>query len=106
MVHISSILLRLQMSHLLDVCLNLLVTAFTGKQFVIICISRRLSSVLVLEELRYLPMACRQLGSRMKRSVVFVDVAGSVWVYSSVGGGAVVLASLENVFEPFCFVFP
>ena len=55
----------LQMSHLLDVCLNLLVKAFTGTLFVIICISRRLSSVFVLEDLRYLPMACRQLGSRM-----------------------------------------
>ena len=79
--------MRLQMSHLLDVCLNLLVKAFTGNLLVIICISRRLSSVLVLEDLRYLPMACRQLGSRMKKSVVFVDVIGSVWVYVSVGGG-------------------
>ena len=81
--------MRLQMSHLLDVCLNLLVKAFTGNLLVIICISRRLSSVFVLEDLRYLPMACRQLGSRMKKSVVFVDVIGSVWVYVPVGGGRV-----------------
>jgi hypothetical protein len=53
------------MSHRLDLSfLNLLVKAFTGKLFVIICLSRRLSSVLTLEDLRYLLMASRQLGSR------------------------------------------
>ena len=65
---------------------NLLVCVFTGKMLVIICMIRRLSSVRTLEDLRYLLRACRQLGSRMKKSVVFVDVAGSVCVYSSVGG--------------------
>ncbi len=73
--------MRLHMSHRFDVfLLNLLVCAFkfTGKLLIIICMSLRLSSVRVLEYLRYLLMACRQLGSRMKMSVVFVDVAGSV----------------------------
>ena len=56
----------------------LYVNTFTGNLLVIICMSRRLSSVLILEDFRYLLMACRQLGSRMKKSVVFVDVTGSV----------------------------
>jgi hypothetical protein len=30
-------------------------------------------------------MACRQLGSRIKKSVVFVEVAGTVGVYDVVG---------------------
>ncbi len=42
--------------------------------------------VRTLEDLRCFLRACRQLGSRMKKSVVFVDVAGSVCVYSFVGG--------------------
>jgi hypothetical protein len=78
------------MSHRLDVFfLNLLVKAFTGKLLVTICMSRRLSSVLMLEELRYLLMACRKLGSRMRKSVVFVEVAGVMGVYDSVGRGCV-----------------
>ena len=78
------------MSHRLDLpFLNLLVKAFTGKLLVMICISRRLSSVLVLEDFRYLLMACRQLGSRIKKSVVLVEVAGTVGVYDSVGRGFV-----------------
>jgi hypothetical protein len=73
--------IRLQMSHRFDVFFfNLLVNVFTGKLFVIICMSRRFSSVLMLEDLRYLVMVCRYLGSRMKKSVVLVDVF-------SVGGG-------------------
>ena len=80
----------LHMSHRLDLFfLNLLVKAFTGKLFVIICISRLLSSVLILEDLRYLLMSCRQLGSLMKKSVVLVDVAGVMGAYDSVGGGCV-----------------
>ena len=75
----------LHMSHRLDLFfLNLLVKAFTGKLFVIICISRLSSSVLILEDLRYLLMACRQLGSLMKKSVVLVDVTGVMGVYDSV----------------------
>ena len=54
-----------------------------------ICMSRCLSSVLTLEDFRYLLMACRQLGSRMKKSVVFVEVAGVMGVYDSVGRGCV-----------------
>ncbi len=51
---------RLHMSHRLDLfLLNLLVKAFTGKLFVMICMSRCLSSVLTLEDFRYLLMACR-----------------------------------------------
>jgi hypothetical protein len=74
------------MSHRLDVfLLNLLVKAFTGKLLVMICISRSLSSVFILEDFRYLLMACRQLGSRMKKSVVLVEVAGVMGVYDSVG---------------------
>ena len=74
------------MSHRLDLfLLNLLVKAFTGKLLVMICMSRRLSSVLALEDFRYLLMACRQLGSRMKKSVVFVEVAGTMGVYDLVG---------------------
>ena len=66
---------RLHMSHRLDVfLLNLLVKTFTGKLLVMICMSRCLSSVLTLEDFRYLLMVCRQLGSRMKKSVVFVEV--------------------------------
>ena len=81
---------RLHMSHRLDLFfLNLLVQTFTGNLFVIICISRRLSSVFVLEDLRYLLMACRQLGSLMKKSVVLVEVAGVMGAYDSVGRGCV-----------------
>ena len=81
---------RLHMSHRLDIpFLNLLVKTFTGKLLVMICMSRRLSSVLMLEDFRYLLMACRQLGSRMKKSVVFVEVAGTMGVYNSVGRGCV-----------------
>ena len=81
---------RLHMSHRLDVfLLNLLVKEFTGKLLVMICMSRCLSSVLMLEDFRYLLMACRQLGSRMKKSVVFVEVAGVMGVYDSVGRGCV-----------------
>ena len=77
----------LHMSHRFEVfLLNLHVCAFTGNLFVIICMSRRLSTVRTLEDLRYLLRSCRQLGSRMKKSVVFVDVTGSVCVYSFVGG--------------------
>jgi hypothetical protein len=54
-----------------------------------ICISRRLSSVLSLEDFRYLLMACRQLGSRIKKSVVFVEVTGTMGVYDVVGRGCV-----------------
>ena len=78
------------MSHRLDVfLLNLFVKAFTGKLLVMLCMSRCLSSVLTLEDFRYLLMACRQLGSRMKKSVVFVEVAGMMGVYDSVGRGCV-----------------
>ncbi len=81
---------RLHMSHRLDLpFLNLLVKAFTGKLLVMICISRRLSSVLSLEDFRYLLMACRQLGSRIKKSVVFVEVAGIMGEYDVVGRGCV-----------------
>jgi hypothetical protein len=81
---------RLHMSHRLDFFfLNLLVKAFTGKLLVMICMSRCLSSVLMLEDFRYLLMACRQLGSRMKKSVVFVEVDGVMGVYDSVGRGCV-----------------
>jgi hypothetical protein len=83
---------RLYMSHRLDFFfLNLLVKAFTGNLLVIICMSRRLSSVLMLEDFRYLLMSCRQLGSRMKKSVVLVEVAGVMGprVYDSVGRGCV-----------------
>ena len=81
---------RLHMSHRLDLFfLNLLVKSFTGKLFVIICTSRLLSSVLMLEDLRYLLMACRQLGSLMKKSVVLVEVAGVMGAYDSVGRGCV-----------------
>jgi hypothetical protein len=81
---------RLHMSHRLDLFfLNLLVKAFTGKQLVMICMSRRLSSVLMLEGFRYLLMTCRQLGSRMRKSVVFVEVTGVMGVYDSVGRGCV-----------------
>ena len=81
---------RLHMSHRLDLpFLNLLVKAFTGKLLVMISISRCLSSVLSLEDFRYLLMVCRQLGSRMKKSVVFVEVAGTMGVYDSVGRGCV-----------------
>ena len=76
---------RLHMSHRLDLpFLNLLVKAFTGKLLVMICISRRLSSVLTLEDFRYLLMACRQLGSRIKKSVVFVEVTGMTGEYEVV----------------------
>ncbi len=78
----------LHMSHRLDLfLLNLLVKAFTGKLLVMICMSR--CSLLMLEDFRYLIMACRQLGSRMKKSVVFVEVAGVMGVYDSVGRGCV-----------------
>ena len=81
---------RLHMSHRLDLpFLNLLVKAFAGKLLVMICISRRLSSVLSLEDFRYLLMACRQLGSRIKKSVVFVEVAGIIGEYDVVGRGCV-----------------
>ena len=81
---------RLHMSHRLDVfLLNLLVKVFTGKLLVMICIRRHLSSVLMLEDFRYLLMTCRQLGSRIKKSVVFVEVAGVMGVYNSVGRGCV-----------------
>jgi hypothetical protein len=81
---------RLHMSHRLDLfLLNLLMKAFAGKLLVMICMSRRLSSVLTLEDFRYLLMACRQLVSRMKKSVVFVEVAGTMGVYDSVGRGCV-----------------
>ena len=84
---------RLHMSHRLDLpFLNLLVkfaNAFTGKLLVMIWISRRLSSVLSLEDFRYLLMACRQLGSRIKKSVVFVEVAGIMGEYDVVGRGCV-----------------
>ncbi len=80
---------RLHMSHRLDLpFLNLLVKAFAGKLLVMIWISRRLSSVLSLEDFRYL-LACRQLGSRIKKSVVFVEVAGTMGVYDVVGRGCV-----------------
>ena len=69
--------------------MNLLVKAFTGKLFVIICMSRRLSTVLILEDFRYLLMACRQLGSRIKKSVVLVEVSGVMGTYDSVGRGCV-----------------
>ena len=83
----TSLRMRLHISYRFEVfLLNLHVCAFTGKLFVIICMSRRLSSVCTLEDLRYLLRSCRQLGSRMKKSVVFVDVTGSVCVYSFVGG--------------------
>ena len=76
---------RLHISHRLDLpFLNLLVKAFTGKLLVMICISRRLSSVLTLEDFRYLLMACRQLGSRIKKSVVFVEVTGMTGEYEVV----------------------
>ena len=79
---------RLHMSHRLDLpFLNLLVKVFTGKLLVMICISRRLSSVLSLEDFMYLLMACRQLGSRIKKSVVFVEVAGITGEYDVVGRG-------------------
>ena len=79
---------RLHMSHRLDLpFLNLLVKAFAGKLLVMICISRRLSSVLSLEDFRYLLMACRQLGSRIKKSVVFVEVAGIKGEYDVVRRG-------------------
>ena len=78
------------MSHRLDLSfLNLLVKAFTGNLLVMICMSRRLSSVLTLEDFRYLLMACRQLGSRMTKSVVLVEVAGVMGAYESVGRGCV-----------------
>ena len=78
------------MSHRLDLpFLNLLVKAFTGKLLVMIWSSRRLSSVLSLEDFRYLLMAFRQLGSRIKKSVVFVEVAGTMGVYDVVGRGCV-----------------
>jgi hypothetical protein len=78
------------MSHRLDLpFLNLLVKAFTGNLLVMICMSRCLSSVLTLTDFRYLLMACRHLGSRMKKSVVFVEVAGTMGVYDSVGRGCV-----------------
>ena len=78
------------MSHLLDLpFLNLLVKAFAGKLLVMIWISRRLSSVLSLEDFRYLLMACRQLGSRIKKSVVFVEVTGTMGEYDVVGRGCV-----------------
>ena len=74
------------MSYRLDLfLLNLLVKVFTGNLLVMICMSRCLSSVLTLEDFRYLLMACRQLGSRMKKSVVFVEVAGTMGVYDSAG---------------------
>ena len=61
----------LHMSHRFEVfLLNLLVCEFTGNLLVIICMSRRLSTVRTLEDLRYLLRSCRQLGSRMKKSVV------------------------------------
>ena len=83
----AALRIRLHMSHRFQVfLLNLHVCVFTGNLCVIICMSRRLSSVRTLEDLRYLLRACRQLGSRMKKSVVFVDVTGSVCVYSFVGG--------------------
>ncbi len=72
----------------------------------IICISRRsigLSSVLVLKDLRYLLMVSRQLGSRIKKSVVLVGVGGIMGVYVSVGEGRV---SWWCVVEPFFIVFP
>ena len=69
----------LYMSNRFDVFFfNLLVNTFTGKLLVIICMSRRLSSVFILEDFKYLLMASRQLGSLMKKSVVFVDVSNSV----------------------------
>ena len=39
----------------------------------------------MLEDLRYLLMSCRQLGSLMKKSVVLVEVAGVMGAYESVG---------------------
>ena len=46
------------MSHRFDVVfLNLLVCVFTGNLLVIICMSRRLSSVRILEDLTYLMMS-------------------------------------------------
>ena len=67
----------------------LYVNTFTGNLLVIICMSRRLSSVLILEDFRYLLMACRHLGSRMKKSVVLVEVTGVMGTYDSVGRGCV-----------------
>ncbi len=43
----------------------------------------------MLEDLRYLLMVCRQLGSRMKKSVVLVEVAGVMGAYVSVEEGCV-----------------
>ena len=81
---------RLHMSHRLDFFfLNLLVKAFTGKLLVMICMSRCLSSVLMLDDFRYLLMACRQLGSRINKSLVLVEVAGVMGEYDSVGRGCV-----------------
>ncbi len=81
---------RLHMSHRLDLfVLNLLVKTFTGNLLVMLCMSRCLSVVLTLEDFRYLLMVCRQMGSRMKKSVVFVEVAGTMGVYDSVGRGCV-----------------
>ena len=78
------------MSHRLDLpFLNLLVKAFVGNLLVMIWISRCLSSVLSLEDFRYLLMTCRQLGSRIKKSVVFVEVAGTMGVYNVGGWGCV-----------------
>ncbi len=73
---------------------------------VIICISRRLSSVLMLVDLRYLLMVCRQLGSRMKKSLVLVDVTGSVGVYFPFGGGLVSWWIFRMCSSQFFFVFP
>ena len=88
---------RLHMSHRLDLpFLNLFVKAFAGKLLVMIWISRRLSSVLSLEDFMYLLMACRQLGSRIKKSVVFVEVAGIMGVYKSVGRGISLVTKLET----------
>ena len=81
MVSPLSLRIHLHMSLRFDVFfLNLLVNVFTGNLLVIIWMRCRLSSVLIFEDFRYLLMDVRQLGSRIRKSVVLVEVSGSVWV--------------------------
>ncbi len=61
--------------------------SFTGNLFGKLWMIHRLSSVLGVEDLRNLLMTFRQMGPRIRKSVVLVEVSGSVWMYSPMGGG-------------------
>ena len=54
----------------------------------------------MLEDFRYLLMACRQLGSRIKKSVVLVEVVGVISGVVRFGReGVCILKTFEDVLE-------